>query len=267
MVDSRPFGLIEDGGGRSIPIVLLAITRPVHHHIERYARRSDWNAARAAIVQAIRWVIAVVTAGAAISIVVAIALAPPAAAQPAPMPGVAAIAEPGTIASADLSIPELMARVRLSRALPRWVVRAAERAYEILRGFETSNRIAAIEQRTAEVAREVRAILVLVVEMQADGEAGRQITDREFRLTHDLIEAHFQRLEDLTIRVHALEVKVAELEAEASVARSEKAEQRRELDKARGAIGEITKRVRRPGCGVGRAPRGGKCIDVAENPR
>lgn len=251
-------------GSMAMP-ALVWLVRACRPFALRLAWRAARTAAASALGRAIRWFIAIATASAALLLALSFIQATPASAQTAT--GSSAETTSAALVSADLAIPELMARIRVGKALPRWALRAAERAFDVWRAYLNDKRVAAVEKQAAEVAQEVRAILTIIADLQAEAEAGRAMNDREFRLTHDLVEAHAQRLEDLAIRIHGLEVRVAELEGQASADRAENAEQRRQLDKARGEIGNLNKRIRRNGCGVGRASRDGKCVDVAENPR
>ncbi|MGE4127998.1 MAG: hypothetical protein AB7E80_07510 [Hyphomicrobiaceae bacterium] len=173
----------------------------------------------------------------------------PEAAQAAPREARFAVERPATG-----TIEDMMARIKSSKKpLPVWALDLAMRAYDIYLTYQSGKRVGAVEKRADDVEHEVQAILKVVLDVQKQVEAGREMTDREFRLTRELLDSHGRRLNDLTGRV-------ARLEREA-------AKHSRQLDEARGALARLGRGFRRPGCGVGRAWRNGKCVDVAANPR
>ena len=62
-------------------------------------------------------------------------------------------------------------------------------------------------QKVEEVQREVLSVLKVVAEIKVQVKAGRELTDREFRLTRELLDVHSRRLDDrLEPRVDDLEV-------------------------------------------------------------
>lgn len=131
------------------------------------------------------------------------------------------------------TIDELMARIKASKKpLPAWAVDLAMRAYEVYKTHQNGKRVGAVEKRADDIERQVMTILRVVTEVQAQVEAGQEMTDREFRLTRELLDAHSGRLDDLA-----------------------------------GRVSRIERDFRRPGCGFGHAWRNGRCVDVAANPR
>lgn len=115
--------------------------------------------------------------------------------------------------------------VAAKKPLPVWVVDISMRAYQTYKTYKAGRRIEAIEA-------EVLALLKVIAEMRADAEAGREMSQREYRRTVELLHAHLRRIDDLASRV-----------------------------------GDLEQRVYRPGCGKLHAWRGGRCVNVAEHPR
>ena len=135
--------------------------------------------------------------------------------------------------AATRAIDDMMARIKASRKpLPAWALDLAMRAYDVYKTYQNGKRVGAVEKRADDIEREVLAILKVVIDVQAQVEAGQEMTDREFRLTRELLDAHSRHLDDLA-----------------------------------GRLSRIERDFRRPGCRVGHAWRNGKCVDVAANPR
>jgi hypothetical protein len=86
--------------------------------------------------------------------------------------------------------------------------------------------------------REVIAVLKLATDVRDQAEAGHEMTEREYRLPRELLDAQARR-RDYSKRFRQLEQRADQLE----------------------------RRVLRPSCGEKRAWRDGRCIDVAASPR
>jgi hypothetical protein len=125
----------------------------------------------------------------------------------------------------EMLTTELQIIKSATKPLPAWAIEIALRAYDAAQTYRYGKRV-------KEVQKEVLAVLKVVAEIKEMAEAAREMTDREYRLTRELLEVHDQRLEDLTGRVAKLE-----------------------------------KKIERPGCDVYHACRNGRCINVANNPK
>lgn len=137
------------------------------------------------------------------------------------------------------------------RPLPLLVVDYAERAYRHYRIYRLGGRV-------EEVRATVHAVMVKIDSLRQSLEEGREISSREYRLVHELLDAQLGRLDAIAMRVTMVEERTAEqavrmrtLEAQLEAARSEAAFWRN--------------RFRRPGCGTGRyySYEVGHCISAA----
>jgi hypothetical protein len=165
------------------------------------------------------------------------------------------------------TVDELMARIKSSKKpLPAWALDLAMRAYVVYKTYHNGKRVGVVEKRADEIEREVSSILKVVAGIQAQVEAGQEMTDREYRLTRDLLDVHGHRLDDLTGRVAHLEQTAAEQAVQLAASEALVGELRRQLEDARNALTGLERSFRRPDCGTGRAWRNGICVDVAANP-
>jgi len=118
-----------------------------------------------------------------------------------------------------------MTRVRAHRGfLPRWALDIALRAYEAYQTYRNGERV-------EKIRGQVLATLRVITELKADVEAGQEMSDREYRLTRELLDSRMAHIETL---ISALSSRVDELE----------------------------RRVFRRGCGEYHYWRNGKCVDI-----
>ena len=104
-----------------------------------------------------------------------------------------------------------MQKIRSAKKpIPVWATEWAARVYTAWKTYKNGERVEAID-------KEVQAVLQIVADIALQVEAGQEMTDREFRLTRDLLDAHGRRIDDLTARVdridrdtqgHAAEIRV-----------------------------------------------------------
>jgi len=129
-------------------------------------------------------------------------------------------------ASIELDVVDMaMKRIRGFRSsLPAWALEIALRAYNAYQTYRNGERV-------EEVRAEVLATLKVIAELKADVEAGREMSDREYRLTRELLDTRLAHIETL---ISALSSRVDELE----------------------------RRVFRRGCGEYHYRRNGKCVDI-----
>jgi hypothetical protein len=121
-----------------------------------------------------------------------------------------------------------MTRVLSHRGfLPRWALDIALRAYDAYQTYRNG-------QRVEKVRAQVLATLRVITELKADIEAGREMSDREYRLTRELLDSRMTHIETL---ISALSSRVDELE----------------------------RRVFRRGCGEYHYRRNGKCVDARKD--
>lgn len=132
------------------------------------------------------------------------------------------------------------------KPLPFWAIDMALRAYQVYKTYRNG-------QKVEEVQREVLVILKIVAELKDQADAGLDMSEREHRLTRDLLGVHGRMVEDLTVRAATLEHKTSELATQVAFWRKR--------------AQELERRLFRRGCGVGHAWRNGSCVDVAANQR
>jgi hypothetical protein len=89
--------------------------------------------------------------------------------------------------SVDALVEGLMADIRASKSLPRWAVDAAVNAYAVYKTYRNG-------QRVKEIGATVLAVLKEVADIKADAEKGREMTEREYRLTRELLDDYVSRL-------------------------------------------------------------------------
>lgn len=105
------------------------------------------------------------------------------------------------------AIERVMTSIKAAKKpLPAWALDLALRAYDTYKTIRNGEKV-------EEVQREVLSVLKVVDDIKEQIEAGRELTDREFRLTRELLDAHARRLTDLADRVDRLEPRVDGIEA------------------------------------------------------
>ncbi len=96
-------------------------------------------------------------------------------------------------------IEQTMGAIKAAKKpLPAWAIELALRAYDVYKTYRNG-------QKVQDVQREVLAVLQAVAEIKVQVDAGREMTDREFRLTREFLDTHDARLSDLTRRVDDVE--------------------------------------------------------------
>jgi hypothetical protein len=187
--------------------------------------------------------------------------------------------------AADAAIDVLMSRIAKMKKPPfAWMVDTAARVYAAYQQYKNGERVAAVEAATLKALQEIAALVEKI-------EQGKELSAEEYRLARELIDAHERRITDLerhlrevheVARAAMERTKAAERAAQQALASAEAAKARTaELERETAVshsrivtwmtsmesmIQEIRLRFFRVSCGVGRAPRGGRCVDVAENP-
>ena len=96
-----------------------------------------------------------------------------------------------------------MKRIKSYRSfLPGWALDIALRAYDAYQTYRNGERV-------EEIRAEVLATLGEIIEIKANMEAGQEMSDREYRLTRELLDTRISQIETL---VGALSLRVDELE-------------------------------------------------------
>lgn len=117
-----------------------------------------------------------------------------------------ALARQATTEKTSAVIERIMRSIKSAKKpLPAWAIELALRAYEAYKAYRNG-------QKLDEVQFEVQSVLEAVADIKDHVEAGREFTDREFRLTRELLDAHRRRLDDLTIHLERLEPRVDALQ-------------------------------------------------------
>jgi hypothetical protein len=261
-------------GGMMMPAFVAMARTSV---ADRLTRAAVWAAFKSTLARWVQVAIAVLTSSAALVLVIAVIGATPAAAQKSPTASTAA-----TATSDATVIEQIAAQIKAAKKpLPAWAADLAMKAYDIYKTHQNGKRVGVVEKRSNEIEREVIAILKVVADVQTQVEAGQAMTDREFRLTRDLLDVHAARLDDITGRVTTLEAKseaqaqrvaaaqglANELQRQLELARKRTQAIEKELIAERERVAAVAARLYRPGCGTGSAYRGDKCVDVAANPK
>lgn len=176
------------------------------------------------------------------------------------------------------------------KPMPVWAIDTATRVITAWRTYTNGKKFEEASRIALAALKEVAAIKAMV-------EDGLEITDREYRLVRDSLEAQAGRLDLLTGRVdrveqataeHAARVRTLEMQAEAAEARARYFEARtRALEGEVGRLsgdnrrlaGDLARQqtetarhravIRRTPCGTGKAYRYAVrgCVDVAAHPR
>src|SRR6516225_2841855 len=137
-------------------------------------------------------------------------------------------------------IEGLMSTIKASKKpLPVWAIDMAMRAYETWKIYQNG-------QKVEKVQRVVLSVLKHVAEIKDQVETGRAMSEREYRLTRELLDEHARRIDSYVSNMRQIEDRVLACE---------------------GRTDELRRSFSRKGCGVGHAWRNGRCVDVAENPR
>jgi hypothetical protein len=139
-------------------------------------------------------------------------------------------------------IEQLMLSIKASRKpLPVWAIDMAMRAYAMWKTYKNGEKVDAVRL-------EVLAVLRTVAEVKEQAEAGRKLTEREYRLTRGLLDASGRRLDDLTSRIDDIQRIIEGL--------------RTEVNAWKQRAQALERRFLRRGCGVGRAWRNGRCVEA-----
>ncbi len=152
------------------------------------------------------------------------------------------------------AIEKLMSVINgAKKPLPAWALDTAMKAYKTYKTYKNGEKVEEVQQA-------VLAVLKTVAEIKTDVDAGRELSDKEYRRTRDLLDTQGLRLGDLEVRVDRVEKATRE-----TAARLRAWQQRTEAAEARAA--SVERRFGRRGCPVGHAYRNGSCVDVAATPR
>ena len=123
----------------------------------------------------------------------------------------AALVDPLTIvreaASMDKLIEGLMAEIRTSKSLPGWAVNAAMNAYAVYTTYRNGEKV-------EEINATVLAVLKEVADIKADADKGREMTEREYRLTRELLDSY-------TFRLQGYEKRLASVERDVKIIRNQ----------------------------------------------
>lgn len=143
-------------------------------------------------------------------------------------------------ATDDLVEQALTFAKRKSKPLPVYVVDTILLMANTWKQFKNGEKV-------DEAVEKVTAVMKIVAEIKADVDVGREMTDREFRRTFELLDMHARGLKDLDARVGKIEDGQVKLKVK--------------TDKLEQAFG-------RPGCGVGAKRRNGRgpCVPAADYP-
>ena len=149
--------------------------------------------------------------------------------------------------STEQLIDSLMSTIKGSKKpLPLWAIEIAMRAYETWKTYQNG-------QKVEEVEQVVLSVLVHVAEIKDQAETGRAMSEREYRLTRELLDAHGRRFDSYVSQLRQIEDRLQQ-----ETVRMVACEVRTD---------ELQRGFSRRGCGVGHAWRNGRCVNVAANPR
>lgn len=97
------------------------------------------------------------------------------------------------------AIEKLKAAIDKSKKpLPAWAVDMAMRAYATYKTYRNGEKVEA-------VLRDVHAVLKIVAEIKDQVEAGREMSEIEYRRTRELLDQYARSLDDLKVRVDTIE--------------------------------------------------------------
>lgn len=109
--------------------------------------------------------------------------------------------------SVDARVEGLMSDIRASKSLPGWAVDAAMNAYAVYKTYRNGEKV-------EEIGATVLAVLKQVADIQAAAEKGREMSEREYRLTHELLDSYGDRLEGYDKRLKSLESETKAIRAQ-----------------------------------------------------
>jgi hypothetical protein len=158
LVSLTAIGLVVIGA--MLTPLVLALTRPIHPHVEQLARRAAWVGCKSIIARGVRWVCAIATAGAALAIMLVVC-AGPATADPA---GKAFHLASATIPrlSAAQAIEQLTSSIKAAKKpLPMWAAELFLKAVNLYAVHKLIGKFAQL------VGREVATCRSVVVQVPA----------------------------------------------------------------------------------------------------
>jgi uncharacterized protein YhaN len=209
--------------GAMMTPVVLSLARPIQPTVERLARQAAWNACKAALARVVGWLAAVATAGAALSILVAV-MATPANAQ-------------SPLDKAQTAITKSIERMIgiMDKVAKNPVVQGAKvvtRGFMAVKVYRLSKEVKGLKTDVVALQASLHAILTEVTGVIARIEAGEELTAAEL----DAI--------NVRIDVHAVQIAAAEAEIEVLKLRMDEAErtarqierQQREQDQRQRAV-------------------------------
>jgi hypothetical protein len=101
--------------------------------------------------------------------------------------------------STEQLIDGLMSTIKGSkRPLPVWAIEMASRAYETWKTYQNG-------QKVEEVEKVVLSILAHVAEIKDQVETGRAMSEREYRLTRELLDAHARAFDGFVSQIRQIE--------------------------------------------------------------
>ncbi len=95
-----------------------------------------------------------------------------------------------------------------NKPLPAWAIDVALRAYTAYKTYRNGKKV-------EEVRRQTLITLQIVADLKEQLEAGRELTEREYKLTRELLDAQMRVLDVLGVRVTLLEREAARARARA----------------------------------------------------
>lgn len=106
---------------------------------------------------------------------------------------------PPAAATAAPTIEALMSEIKLAKKpLPAWAVQIALQAYKTWKTYRNGQKVEALQT-------DVINVLKVVKDIKEQVEQGREMTEREYYLTRELLDAHAKRLSGLDDRVAKVE--------------------------------------------------------------
>jgi hypothetical protein len=201
----------------------LALTRPIHPVCQRLARQAAWSACKNALVRFVAWIAAVLTAGAALVVVIAVISAP----------AIAKSARDGAPHAMSHSIERMV--VILDKAAKYPVAQIAglvARGHTAVKVYRLSQEMKVVKTDVVALQASVHAILVEITSVILRVEQGEVLTAEQIAALNARLDVHSVRIAAAEAEVEVIKVRMSKLE-------------RTQRDTAAVVAGQ-TKRIARP---------------------
>jgi hypothetical protein len=148
----------------------------------------------------------------------------------------------------ELAIERLMQVIQSAKKpLPAWAADMAMRAYRTWKTYKNGERV-------EQVQAEVIAMLKIVAEIKEEVDAGRDLNEREYRLTRELLDSHDRMLRDLIEWAFEIDRRTLDTIRKLEAAKAE-------AKVLRARTEEMESRLFRGTCGERRYWKAGQCVE------